>query len=182
MAKIVKPVLFSKYFGLNSQELSKAGLIDPFITVDTQLFIDPVLLEKSSEPLINKDAITAFRDHFTNFVRLLAISAQEGDAAWKGAQKLLDLSEPPENGLGYGGTGTSGSSRPDKVRDAIMRTGKEIITLGSKDPEMVSLMGFFEENVGPDTISDFTTRVIIRQLAILTEKFCTAKDVRWATN
>ena len=48
MAKIVKPVLFSKYFGLNSQELSKAGLIDPFITVDTQLFIDPVLLEKSS--------------------------------------------------------------------------------------------------------------------------------------
>lgn len=53
-----------------------------------------------------------------------------------------------------------------------MRTSKEIITLGASDPEMISLMGFFEENVGPDTISDFTTRVIIRQLAQLTQNFC----------
>jgi len=37
---------------------------------------------------------------------------------------------------------------------------------------MISLMGFFEENVGPDTISDFTTRVIVKQLARVTEAFC----------
>lgn len=33
-------------------------------------------------------------------------------------------------------------------------------------------MGFFEEDVGPDTISDFTTRVISDQLAQVTEAFC----------
>ena len=37
---------------------------------------------------------------------------------------------------------------------------------------MISLMGFFEERVGPDTISDFTTRVIVHQLAKITEAFC----------
>jgi len=63
------------------------------------------------------------------------------------------------------------------VREAIMRTSKEVITLGANDPEMISLMGFFEEDVGPDTISDFTTRVIINQLAEMTSQFCNAHGV-----
>jgi quinol monooxygenase YgiN len=63
-----------------------------------------------------------------------------------------------------------------------MRTSKEVITLGSKDPEMISLMGFFEENVGPDTISDFTTRVIIEQLASITGNFCAAHAIPLVAN
>ena len=138
MAKIFNPILFSKYFGIDADDIDSAGLIDPFINVDTQLFIDPVLLEKSSHKLIATEGIEAFRKHFDNFIRLLSISERRGDAAWKGAQSLLDLREPPENGLGYGGSGRSGSSRPEEVRDAIMMTAKEIITLGAKDPEMIS--------------------------------------------
>jgi hypothetical protein len=152
-------------------------LIDPFLNVDTQLFIDPVLLEKSSNRAIAKDGITAFRKHFSNFVRLLTISKNESDAAWKAAWKLLDLQEPPENGLGYGGSGTSGSSRPDRIRASIMRTAQEIIQLGTSDPEMISLMGFFEEEVGPDTISDFTTRVITPTLAQITQTFCVSNGI-----
>jgi hypothetical protein len=172
MAKIKDPILFSKHFGIKEEILIDAGFIDPFLNVDTQLFIDPVLLEKSENEVVCENGINAFKNHFNNFVRLLLISEKEGDAAWKAAQNLLDLHEPAENGLGYGGSSRSGSSRPNKIRDSMMRTSKEIISLGSKDPEMISLMGFFEEEVGPDTISDFTTRVIIKQLAEITEKFC----------
>lgn len=160
MAKIKNPILFSEYFGSTQAEISKAGLIDPFLNVDTQLFIDPILLEQSSNQIISKDALASFRKRFEDFVRLLAISETEDDAAWKAAWRLLDLSEPPENGLGFGGSGRSGNSRPHSVREAIMRTARQIILLGAKDPEMISLMGFFEENVGPDTISDMTTRAI----------------------
>jgi hypothetical protein len=172
MAVVKKPILFSSYFNIPPDILADAGLIDPFLNVDTQLFIDPVLLEKSANGIIRTEAAAAFHRHFENFVRLLAISRNEGDAAWRGAQRLLDLREPPENGLGYGGSGRSGSSRPNDVRDAIVRTAKEIIDLGSRDPDMIALMGFFEERVGPDTISDFTTRVIVSQLAKLTDAFC----------
>ncbi|MEM7399074.1 MAG: hypothetical protein AAF354_09050 [Pseudomonadota bacterium] len=172
MARLSDPQLFSAYVGLDQSTFDNAGLIDPLIDIDTELFIDPVLLEKSSFELIKNDATTCFRDHFEKFVRLLAISERELDPAWLAAQKLLDLREPPENGLGYGSSGRSGSSRPQEVRDSIMRTSKEIIELGSKDPEMISLMGFFEKDVGPDTISDFTTRVIMKQLAQVTEAFC----------
>jgi hypothetical protein len=172
LAVVQNPTLFSRYFGVAASELDAAGLIDPFVDVDTPLFIDPVLLATSAHPAISDTAYAAFRLHFSNFIRLLTISQCEGDVAWRAAQQLLDLREPAENGLGYGGSGRSGSSRPDEVRETIMRTSKEVITLGANDPEMISLMGFFEENVGPDTISDFTTRVIVQQLAEITHDFC----------
>lgn len=177
MTRIQNPQLFSTYSGVDPEVLKAAGLIDPFINVDMPLFIDPMLLEKSSNQRINTQGIGAFRTHFEKFVRLLAISRQENDAAWKAAARLLDLREPPENGLGYGGSGRSGNSRPEDIREAIIRTSKEIIELGADDPEMISLMGFFEDHVGADTISDFTTRVIIDVLAVITEEFCVANGV-----
>ncbi|ALS64565.1 hypothetical protein [Pandoraea apista] len=177
MAKVKNPILFSTHFGIDPAAFEEAGLIDPFLNVDTQLFIDPVLLEKSSHSEISKEALAAFHEHFSKFIRLLDISEKEGDAAWKGARKLLDLSEPPDNGLGYGGSRRGGASRPDAIREAIMRTSKDIIRLGSKDPDMLGLMGFFEENVGPDTISDFTTRVIVEALSRITEEFCKVHGV-----
>ncbi|WP_227271594.1 hypothetical protein [Roseobacter weihaiensis] len=177
MARIANPVLFSKQFAIDPKALDGAGLIDPFLTVDTQLFINPVLLEKSSKKVIAKDGIAAFCKHFSDFVRLLSICKRENDPAWKAAWKLLDLQEPPENGLGYGGSGTSGSSRPDRIRAAMMRTARAIIDLGTTDPEMISLTGFFEEEVGPNIISDFTTRVITPQLVRITIDFCKAHRV-----
>ena len=149
MATVKGPVLFSTQFAVDPERFSEAGLIDPFLDVDTQLFVDP-LLAKSANDVIRNEALEVFRGHFENFVRLLIISRIEGDAAWRAAQRLLDLREPPENGLGYGGSGRSGSSRPDQVRDAILRTAKEIVDLGARDPEMISLMGFFKERVCPE--------------------------------
>lgn len=177
MAKIQEPILFSSHFGIEPQVLDTHGLIDPFLNVDTQLFIDPVLLEKSSNKIISNNSIETFKNHFSKFIRLLIISEKEGDAAWKAAQKLLDLREPPENGLGFGSSDQSGSSRPEEIRDQIIKTTKEIIELGSKDPEMISLMGFFEEGVGPDTISDFTTRVIMDHLVEITQSFCESENI-----
>ena len=172
MAKIKNPILFSSYFGVDPKYVDDAGLVDPFLNVDLELFIDPVLLSKSNNAEISKSGITLFRDHFSKIIRLLSISRTENDAAWKAARRLLDLSEPPENGLGYGGSSRSGSSRPQEIQSMILRTTKEIVELGSNDPEMISLMGFFEEGVGPDTISDFTTSVIFSNLAKITSDFC----------
>jgi hypothetical protein len=177
MARVQNPILFSTHFGLSSRSLADAGLIDPFLNVDVPLFIDPVLLEKSANETIRTKAIAHFRSHFEILVRMLDISKVENDAAWKAARRQLDLSEPPENGLGYGGSSRSGNSRPDEIREAVLRTCKEIISLGAKDPEMISLMGFFEEDVGPDTISDLTTTVIMDDLAAITEAFCRANGV-----
>jgi hypothetical protein len=182
MARIKDPILFSDYFKINPDILEKTGLINPFIDVDTPLFIDPILISSSSNPIIAQNGYAAFREHFSKFIRLLNISRSEGDAAWKAARKLLDLSEPPETGLGYGGSGRKGASRPDDVRETIMHTCKEIISLGVNDPDMICLMGFFEEKVGPDTISDFITLVIMEQLVTITHKFCQTNGIKIEQN
>lgn len=177
MARFTNPIIFSKHFLVDPEILKIAGLIDPLLTVDTQLFIDPILLDKSSHEIIRKDAYETFRGHIAKVIRLLSISKTENDVAWKSARRLLSLGEAQSNGLGYGISSRSGASRPDELRETILRTAKEIIELGSNDPEMISLMGFFEENVGPDTISDLTTQIIEPQLAILTNQFCTANSI-----
>lgn len=105
------------------------------------------------------------------------MSESEGDPAWKAAERHLSLKEPPENGLGYGRRGRSGSSRPARIRTQVLRTAKLIMRLGAKDPEMISLMSFFEEEVGPDTISDLTTRAISDQLCKLTSEFCARHSI-----
>ena len=172
MVKFSKPILFSKYFGISPNILESEGLIDSFLNVDTPLFIDPILIHKSSFAIINNDAYIAFKNYINDIIRLLTISEKTGDAAWKAAFRKLDLDEPLSNGLGYGQGERHGASRPDYIRIEILKTLQEIIQLGSKDPEMISLMSFFEENVGADTISDLTTKIIEPFLAKITESFC----------
>jgi hypothetical protein len=169
---LVHPILFSKKFGVPVKALKAARLLDPILNSDTKLFIDPLLIAKSQNQTIKKDGRSKLHQGFENVIGLLEISTSEGDVAWRGAYKALNLDERSETGLGYGGAGTSGSSRPAVLRNGILRTGREILTLGVKNPNMIPLMGLFEDGVGPDTLSDMTTNFILPVLCEITEQFC----------
>lgn len=168
----MRPTLFSEHFGIDPDALDEAGLIDPYVETDTPLFIDPLLIDKSANDVLRAEGLKQFQDYFEKVVRLLAMSEKECDPAWAAAEKLLSLKEPPENGLGYSRSARAGTSRPEDVRTKLLRTLKLVISLGSKDPEMLSLMGFLEEGVGPDTISDFTTIAMTTALSQVTHTFC----------
>jgi hypothetical protein len=173
--------LFSQNFKIKRGALEKAGLLDPILNSDTKLFIDPLLISSSGNKLISKDAFRALKEGFSEIVRLIAASQQQNDAAWRAAAKRLDLQERPETGLGYGGASTSGASRPDEIKQTVLATAKDIVTLGENDPQIISLMGLFEEGVGPDTISDLTTNLILAQLCQLTNEFCQAQKIEVKT-
>ncbi len=174
---LVHPVLFSKHFKIDPKKLDAANLLDTILNSDTKLFIDPLLIYKSQNPLIKRDGRKAIEQSFNNVIGLVDISKAEGDAAWKGAFKALNLDERAETSLGHGGAGTSGRTPPAKVRNGILRTAKQIITLGEKNPDMIPLMGLFEEGVGPDILSDMTTNFILPILCEITEQFCSANGV-----
>lgn len=173
----MRPTLFSEKFAISADELDKANLLDPYIDTDTPLFIDPLLIDKSSNSILRTIGLFQFQDYFEKVVRLLAISEKKGDPAWLGAERLLSLKEPAENGLGYSRGKRAGSSRPEEVRDQLLKTVQSVIKLGSKDPEMLSLMGFIESGVGPDTISDFTTIAMADALAQITHEFCVSHSI-----
>lgn len=177
MAKLLNPVLFSQKFSILPSDFDQAGLIEPILNSDTKLFVDPLLLSSSTHPLIHTEAFELLKRRFSEVVRLVDASQSVNDKAWRTAAEKLNLAERPETGLGYGGASTSGSSRPSAIKQQVLLTAKEIINLGEKDPQIISLMGLFEEGVGPDTISDLTTNMIFPVLCHITADFCALHNV-----
>src|SRR5688572_11889893 len=123
----MRPTLFSEKFGIPAEALDAANLLDPYVETDTPLFIDPLLIDKSTNQVLRVDGLTQFRQYFDKVVRLLAIAESEGDPAWIGAEKLLSLKEPAENGLGYSRSKRVGTARPEEVRTQLLRTVKHVI-------------------------------------------------------
>jgi hypothetical protein len=172
MAKIVNPKLFSQQFGVPKADIDKAGFLDPLLNADTKLFIDPLLLRHSENTTLKTKGVAAFCKRTADIVNLLMATPTNSGPAWTAALRLLDLHERRETCLGYGGAGTSGSSRPVSLKARILNTTRDIVNLGVKNPEIIGLMGIFEDDVGPDTISDMTTNSLIGVLQEITMDFC----------
>jgi hypothetical protein len=109
MAKIVNPVRFSDYFGLDAATLVDAGVLNPTLNAETGLFIDPMLIEDSQHAEIREGARATYAAHFTTVIKLLRGSQIPGDAAWRNALRYLFFPEIKSTCLGYGAQSVSGS-------------------------------------------------------------------------
>lgn len=168
MGRVRNPVSFSNHFNIPTGTLEAAGAFDPILNADSRLFIDPVLLGESGVPEAVQGA-HRLRRHFESLVRLLTTSGSPGDSPFRAARRLMRYREVAATCLGYGAS-TTGSGLGDKLTDALLKTAKEIIDLGVRDPEMFVLLPFLEENVGPDRVSDITTNIILPELSSFTER------------
>ena len=170
MPKIKNPTLFSDYFKVDLQKMNDLEIFDPVINVDTNLFIDPLLLKKSKYEIVRTKALKQQSEKFGNIISLLLISTKENDFAWESALRILPKKEVEGTCLGYGTNSTSGRSITEEVRKTIIRTASEIIKIGIKDPDLFMLLPLFEEGIGPDSISDITTSLIEETLLEFTSE------------
>lgn len=164
MAKISNPLRFSTHFGVDPKKLTKLGVLDPTLNVDTKLFIDPFLMPMSRHPEIAKGGRKTYEKHFETVIKLLAGSKRPEDAPWRSARRLMEFPELKYTCLGYGGNSISGSGSGAFTTDGVMQTAREIVDLGVDDPDLFVAMGLFEEGIGPDRISDMATNVILPDL------------------
>jgi hypothetical protein len=61
----MRPTLFSEKFGISGDKFDEANLLDPYIDTDTPLFVDPLLIDKSTNQLLRTKGLTQFRDYLT---------------------------------------------------------------------------------------------------------------------
>lgn len=180
MAKIKNPLQFSRHFKVPEQALERLGVLDPTLNVDAKLFIDPLLLANSSHEEM-KQAETTFKSFFTEIIKLLSASKNEGDVAWRTVNKRMMFKEIKGTCLGYGAASIRGSGFGPHLAGKITKTAKEIIDLGITDPDLFLSLPLLEESIGPDLISDMTTNIILENLIqfncrILNElKICTTQ-------
>jgi len=162
-------IAFSKIAGINSSELTDREAFDPILDLDTRLFIDPHLLKHTDIPELNK-SYEKLQNHFISIGKLLLASDSVGDIFWKRADKLMIWPEVKGLCIGYSSKGTSGSGIGPSLRMRLLKTAKSIIDKGRTDPELFELVGIFEEDFGPDRISDMTANVIRSDLAVFSHR------------
>jgi len=179
LAKIVSPILFSQYFKIDHKILETDDIFDPILNIDTLLFIDPLLLEKSKYKIIQNQSATQLKNFYDNIISLLEISTKKGDFAYNSAVNLFPAREVDGTFLGYGTSSSSGRGISKTNRDAIIETASEIVRIGIKDPELFIILPLFNKGIGADTISDITTVAIKKSLLDFTAQY--AKKLKLKT-
>lgn len=178
MASLIHPILFSQKFGCDATAFSDARLIEPILNCDTPLFIDPTLIRTSQNEIISGAGYSAMRKRFDQIFQLAGVYRKSGNqSAYEAALKLLNIDEFRFTHLGYGSSRTSGTDRPRELRERALSTVLDMIELGEVNSDLISLIGLFEDGIGPDAIGDFAAHCISEQLVSISSAFYREHDL-----
>jgi hypothetical protein len=178
MPKIKNPGTFSGHFKVPKAKLTGLGVFDPTLAVDTRLFIDPFLFEKSKHSEISTGAVNEYRKHFETVIRFLSLTKKPEDIGWRTARRLLEFHEVRGTCLGYGINSIGGSGFGSQLTERVLRVGKEIVDLGIQDPDLFAAMALFEEKIGADRVSDMTTNVVRQSLVTFNRRILKGLKLR----
>lgn len=157
---------FTEAFGI--ERGSADDWFDPHLTVDTKLFIDPLLLLEAGG--VWAQAHDELIAHFVHCYGLVAKATTSTSVSAQAARRLLTFPEPFELGLGYTAVGTRGSGAGDRFA-ARMADGIAVaIAAGLTQPEHIEEVGILNEGIGADRISDATANVIKGRLISYTQE------------
>jgi len=150
-------ILFSTEFGINKSAINRAGLFDAVLDADSHFFINIKRLQATKVPEF-ADSYEKINAYFHN-IGLLLSNAQIGDKLYRTAVMKFDF--PEVNGINLGFSKSNrGAGFGRVLRGQIIKDAYEIIQSGTAEPELFHLIGLFEENVGPDRLSDLVARLV----------------------
>ena len=106
---------------------------DPHVTVDTKLFIDPILLLDAGGEW--EEAHAELVGHFAHCYEMVAHAPSRTSVSAAAARRLLTFPEPREFCLGYTNIGTSGSGSGDRFAQQMIDGIAVAIAAGLRVPE-----------------------------------------------
>src|SRR3989338_9532859 len=174
MSKVKK---LSAYLGVPDSRFEELGIFDPFVGIDTHLFLDPALLKETKIPEF-KNSYSRITKHFGEILRLLHASRTKFDIAWREAVKRLIFRETKGISIGYGANTSDGSAVGLKLAKRIAETADEILKLGSEDPAIFELICLFEKDLGADRLSDMMISIIKDDIYAYTDQMVTKLELR----
>lgn len=169
MAKLAPPLLFTEAFGVDEEKLAKLGVFNPTLNVDSLLFPDPLLLDRSAHPEM-RAARKTFDAYFEQVMVLLHGIRAPKDKVWRTAFQRLWFPEIAGTCLGYGAGSISGSGSGPDMALRLLETGQDIVRMGIDDPDFFMAMGLFEKDFGPDLIGDMMTNVALGELITFNDR------------
>ena len=149
--------LLSSYLNF-TDELENCGVLDSSLDEDLNLFINILRLKQSKTPEF-KNSYDRINNFFKDIIVLLDAAHNNDDNFCRRAYRLFDFSEVNETNLGFAKS-TSGQGFGHTLRKQVISQAFDIVKAGNKQPEIFHLMQLFEDNVGPDRISDMISTII----------------------
>ena len=162
-------MLLSNYLCIGNK-LEKNGTFDPVLNEDSHFFINVQRLKKATTPEF-LESYERIRNHFNRIIKLLdkATKKHVSDTFYRQALKMFDFSEVNGVCLGYA-KGKSGAGFGDKLESQVISTAYDIVKAGIMDPEFFELLPLFQDNVGPDRLSDMIATLILKDIETYTKR------------
>ncbi len=157
----------SEYFELND-ELDKLGVFDCILDNDSRFFINLMRLKVSEVPEF-KGAYQRINAYFSEIATLLKASDSKGDKLYKMAFKHFKPMEINGINLGFS-ENKHGATFGEKLRKQVIDDAFDIIKKGIQYPEIFQLVSLFEENIGPDRLSDMISTIIYPDIVTYTKR------------
>lgn len=169
---------FSEAFGVTRSP--QDDWFDPHLTVDTKLFLDPMLLLQDTPEwgMAHEEILS----HFTYCYELVAKATSPGSISGKAARILLTFPEPPEFGLGYTAASTSGSGGGRGTASGMAGGIAIAIAAGLTKPEHIEEIGILNTGIGPDTISDAVCNILKSRFIRYTQDVCKRHSIPTQTH
>lgn len=161
---------FSEYFEVTRGE--EDDWFDPFLTIDTQLFVDPFLIyghEHGRFEGSHADIISFFNSVF----HLIAKSdGSRSSVRYQKAVAAMLFPEAEEVCLGYTAAGTRGSGSGRDSATVIADALWEAIQAGLEEITHFEEIAILRGGIGADRISDATVTLLRQRLANYTLDVC----------
>lgn len=160
-------IFISDYF---TKDFDAIGVFDAVMDSDSRYFINVTRLKDAKTPEFSGsyDKINAyFRD-----IALLLNQAKEKntkDRFYREALKRFAFSEVNGINLGFSET-RYGTAFGTELRSSTISDAFDIVKAGTTQPEFFHLVGLFEENVGPDRLSDMIATIIKEDICAYTRR------------
>ena len=166
--------LFTTEFDISKEKMKELGVFDVLLDEDSSFFINLKRLKECEVPEFT-GSYEKINDRFRE-IGLLLKQATPGSRLYRAAYERFNF--PEVNGINLGfASGKHGAGFGKQLRAQIIQDAYEIIKSGSEQPEIFHLVGLFEDNVGPDRLSDMIARIIYSDIVTYTQRILTELEI-----
>lgn len=170
-------ILFSEYFKVKLRGTEK--WFDPVIGHDTNLFIDPFLVEKIATKIPEfKDShgkvIIFFNEAFQDAAKLV----HRNSNTCKPLLRSFEFPEVNELYLGYSKPGNRGAGSSKGYARLLLSAVFELIDAGITSISRFEELELFKEGFGADRIGDMMSDLLKPELVKYTQRICEEKKIK----
>lgn len=142
----------------------------PFLDIDRRYCLDPELLRTSKTK-----NLLSWKTEIDDFIALINRVIKQGNI--EKIEKLLNIGEAPDAGLGYCHKGVSGSGFGNEISKNIIEILSKSEEFKKKGLERLEELQWFDKDIGPDRISDLTIHILKRHIIKYTKMWAKKSGV-----